>query len=1049
MLYNVAGPTIFSAEHDNGRVSDFYAITVTNAGNQPTNGSQITIADTLPSGLQAERVFGNSNTNTNNKKISEVCSSVSVGCTFTGVLEPGERLQMVVQVAVAPGTQGPVIDSATVSGGGAATVSTNVTTPIGSATESLAAPFGLAAVVQHVTNDEGSLDAQAGDHPFEATLNFSLNTVDALDASEEVRSAGGVGGEPAHTKDIVVEEPPGLVGDPDVVERCPQYDLKSNHCPPGSQIGVAFIGTLYRSEADGSLNSAPALPVYDIVPDRGYAAEFGFVVGDVPVPLYVTVNPETNYGVRLVTPGIPEQGAPQDVQFTFFGTPSTDLNTYNGLSHLGVNGTPLSFLDSPTDCSPEPATVRVSVDSWEHPGAWLPDGSPDYSDPNWITRSTAAVPTLTGCDLLQFDPSISVTPDTTQADEPAGVSVELQIPQAPQQFPALTTSDVKGTVVTLPSGMSLSPSAADGLQGCSDEQIALSSPEPATCPSASQVGTIQVKTPLLPEPLEGQVFLGDPHCDPCTNADASDGNMYRLFLQIAGPGVRVKKEGRIYANTSTGQLTSDFPDLPQVPINNVKLKFNSGLRAGLATPQTCGAATTSADYTPWSTPITADATPQSSFQVDWDGKGGACPSTLPFAPSFSAGTSNPDAGQFSPLTVTLGREDREQDLSSVQVRTPPGLLGMLSSVSLCGEPQADLGTCSQASQIGTLTVAAGPGSHPFYEHGQIYLTGPYKSAPFGLSIVVPTVAGPFNLGNVVVRAQVNVDPNTTALTVTTDPLPQILDGIPLRLRTTNVTIDRPDFVFNPSSCAQQSITAVTSGSQGTHSEASVPFAVSGCAGLAFHPRFEVSTSAHISRQDGASLDAKLIYPSGPQSAVAHVRVELPKQLPSRLTTLQHACPAAVFNTDPASCPTASIVGIAKAVTPVLPVPLTGPAYFVSHGGEAFPNLVIVLEGYGTRVDLVGDTYISKAGITSSTFNDVPDVPVNSFELILPEGPHSALAANGDLCKQKFAMPVSFAAQDGAQIKEDAKVHVTGCPKATASRAHRARARNARRNRRVK
>jgi len=404
---------------------------------------------------------------------------------------------------------------------------------------------------------------------------------------------------------------------------------------------------------------------------------------------------------------------------------------------------------------------------------------------------------------------------------------------------------------------------------------------------------------------------------------------------------------------------------------------------------------------------------------------------------FEAGTSNPNAGQLSPLTVTFNREDREQDFQQIKVTTPPGLLGSLSGVPLCGEPQADLGTCSAASQIGEMTVAAGPGSHPYYQKGMVYLTGPYRGAPFGLSIVVPTKAGPFNLGNVVVRARINVDPETTALTVTTDPLPQILDGIPLRLRKTNVTINRPGFIFNPTDCAQLHITATISGSQGTQTEESAPFAVAGCAGLPFGPKFTVATSGKTSRAAGASLDAKLVFPSGPQSNIARVKVELPKQLPSRLTTLQKACPDTVFKTNPAACPAGSAIGAVQAVTPILPVKLRGPVYFVSHGGAAFPNLVAVLQGYGVRVDLVGETFISKKGITSSTFTNVPDVPVSSFELFLPEGPGSALAANGNLCKDKLAMPTLFTAQDGAQLKQNTPIQVTGCPKAKAHKAHKA------------
>ena len=375
---------------------------------------------------------------------------------------------------------------------------------------------------------------------------------------------------------------------------------------------------------------------------------------------------------------------------------------------------------------------------------------------------------------------------------------------------------------------------------------------------------------------------------------------------------------------------------------------------------------------------------------------------------------------------------------------PPGLLGTLTGVPLCGQPQASLGTCSSASQIGSMTVAAGAGSHPFYEKGEVYLTGPYGGAPFGLSIVVPTVAGPFNLGNVVVRARISIDPATTALTVTSDPFPQVIDGIPLRLRTANVTIDRPGFIFNPTNCAQLQVSATIAGAQGSQAQVSAPFAVAGCAGLHFGPTFKVFTSGRTSRKDGASLDARLTFPAGAQSNIAKVKVELPKQLPSELKTLQKACPVGTFEANPAACPEASVIGVVKASTPILPVPLDGPVYFVSHAGEEFPALIAVLQGYGVRVNLAGKTFINKAGITSSTFENVPDVPVNSFELYLPEGPYSALAASRDLCTSKLLMPTLFIAQDGAQLKQNTPITVTGCPKAKtkAKRASAARAKKA-------
>ena len=1024
----VAGPTVFSSEHNGGEAPDTYELTVTNTGSGPTDGSPIVVNDQLPPSLKLTELQGDLDELPSQTPLS--CEAAVATCTYNAPLQPGQRLIVDVTLTVAPGTVGPVTDSAFVSGGGAPSASANVATSIGTAAESVAEPFGLAAVAAEVTGLDGLTDAQAGDHPYETTVSFSLNSQDGSRATGAYESAGGVGGLAAHTKDVVVDVPPGFVGDPGVVEKCPQVDIEAEQCPPNTQIGFARLAVLYRAPNPHE-RSGEVYPMYNVAPDKGYPAEFVFLIRGlgVAVPLYVSVTPDSNYGVRVITPGIPEIGSPVDVAVTFFGTPATDPNAYD-FYRTAVSGVPpTAFLDNPVDCSTAPQVTRVSVDSWQNPGRWLADGQPDFSDARWASKSTTQFPTLTGCELLQFNPSLSVTPDVTRADEPAGITVDLGVPQATQQFPALITPEIKNTTVTLPSGLSISPSAGDGLQGCSDAQIALSSASVGSCPSASQIGTVKVTTPLLAEPLEGQVFLGTPNCDPCSDADASDGNMYRIFLQFEGSGVVVKQEGHIYANTSTGQLTTTFKNIPQLPVSDVRLHFNSGLRAALATPQSCGTFTSTADLTPWSSPITPDATPISQFNVGWDGNGGVCPASLPFAPSFSAGTSNPNAGQLSPLTVTFNREDREQDFSQIKVVTPPGLLGSLSSVPLCGEPQADLGTCSAASQIGKMTVAAGPGSHPYYQQGSVYLTGPYKGAPFGLSIVVPTKAGPFNLGNVVVRAQISIDPHTTALTVTTDPLPQILDGIPLRLRTTNVTIDRPGFIFNPPDCAQQHITATVSGSQGAQSSVTVPFAVSGCAGLPFGPKFSVSTSGKTSRARGASLDAKVVFPPGAQSNIASVKVDLPKQLPSRLTTLQKACVAAVFDANPASCPVGSAIGIAKAITPILPVPLTGPVYFVSHGGEAFPSLIVVLQGYGVRVDLTAATFISKQGITSSTFRSIPDVPVNSFELYLPEGKSSALAANGNLCTQKLLMPTLFRAQDGAQFKQSTKIAVTDCPKA--------------------
>ena len=839
-IESLAVPTVFSVEHTS-KAPDTYMLAAVNTGSTSTDGTPIVVKDVLPPAVRATAVVGE----VESSGVSLSCGSpeVEVVCTYSGVLKSGESLRILVTVAVIAGTSEEITNTAMVSGGGALTVITSERTRAGSEQESLAVQFGLQSLGVSVVGPDGSKDSQAGEHPYENTVSFAFNTVPNV--ANGTYPDAGIAGRAASPKDFVADLPQGLLGDPAAVERCPQYKVPLNECPPASQVGVVKVVLI---PTVGERFHDEVLPVYNVVPTTGFPAQFEFtVLGKFPVVLYATLNPNDNYAVRVTVADIPAVGHVSSSRVTFFGTPDSDPNYLNRAHGSGAAAT--AFLENPTGCTDEPQQALLFTDAWQTPGATLEDGTPDLSDPNWLVFPTTIFSNVSGCEKLQFHPSIELTPQTTRADEPTGVAVDINEPQAPLESADLGSPAMKAATVTLPSGLSISPSAADGLEGCAGAQIALLSSAPGHCPLKSKIATVRVTTPLLSEQLEGSVFLEDPNCDPCSNADATDGNMFRMFLEVAGSGVVIKKEGVVYANTTTGQLTTTFADIPQAPISHIELRFNSGLRAALATPQSCGTFTTTSDLTPWSTPATPDSTPLSSFDVDWDGAGGACPSTLPFAPSFEAGTSNPDAGQFSPLTVSFHREDREQDIAGVQVTTPPGLLGSLSGIPLCGEPQADLGTCSVASQIGSMNVAAGPGGHPFYQHGEIYLTGPYKSAPFGLSIVVPTVAGPFHLGNVVVRAQIDIDPNSGALTVTSDPVPQIIDGVPLRLRLANVTVDRPNFTFNPTNCELHHIQATITGTQGAIAHEGVPFAVSGCAGLHFAPSFKAF-------DDGENLQGK-------------------------------------------------------------------------------------------------------------------------------------------------------------------------------------------------
>jgi hypothetical protein len=935
------------------------------------------------------------------------------------------------------------------------------------------------------------LFTQAGGHPWGLTTRADL-TSEAFD----IKPGGGTTEHlivpTREPRDIVGSLPPGLLGDPVAVPRCPLTQVTSSavQCPPDTQLGVAI---LHWQGGKESLK-----PIVNVTPAKGQSAEFAIeneTKFDTPLlTAHLVRTPQGEYGFTVASNEIPLV-ALTGFELTFWGVPADPshdplrgrfcgsvetgaaMNCEGGDQQSGLTAVP--FVTMPTDCSAGRETATLRTDSWEEPGSVAGGLYSGYAE-----RSTT-MPGVTGCDLLQFNPAIGVQPDKSLADEPVGLGVTLEVPQN-EKPESNATPHLRNAVVTFPEGLSISPGIVDGIQACNEsgregvnftgsesEEVGLNGElqlAAGHCPAASTVGTAEAITPLLPEPVKGHVYLARPLCggagqSPCTAQDALDGHLYQLYLELGGTGsladtgINIKAHGYVEANPATGQLTTVFENNPQTPFSELHVDLNGGPRAALDNPAVCGPALTTADFTPWSAPGetpegqlmpgTPDATPSSFYEVT------GCPNPSPWNPGFTAGTVTAQAGQFSAFTLDLSRQDREQYVKGIQVHTPPGLLGLLSSVTLCGEGEANAGTCTAASKIGTTKVASGAGSHPFEIAGDVYLTGPYDGAPFGLSIVVHVVAGPFNLGVVVVRARIAVDATDSTLTVTTDEtgphaVPQIVFGVPVRLKRVTVRIDRPNFMFNPTNCAAQQITAKISGSQEAVANVSSPFAVGGCKSLAFKPKFAVSTSGHTSRKNGASLDAKLSYPAsslGNEANIARVKVDLPKQLPSRLTTLQKACSAAMFNADPAACPAASIVGTVRASTPLLPVGLSGPVYFVSHGGEAFPSLIVVLQGDGVRVDLTGTTFISKAGITSSTFKTVPDVPVNTFELYLPEGKFSALAANGNLCTSKLAMPTAFVAQNGVELHETTKITVTGCPKA--KKAKRAKAKRASNNRRAK
>ena len=1031
-IHSVSMPTYVSPTAGGNVV-----VLANNDGAAPTEAANtITVTDSLPAGVTVTKAAIVEKPAHEHEPTACAHTTTTVSCTYSEALPANNTAALVVEIAVAAsGGAGtlPAPNAATVSGGGA--IAATARSPI--TVSAAPPPFGLSDFYFNATDAAGTEDIQAGSHPNALTVGFDLNSVtDPRPGTPSILPVESV-------KSVAVDLPLGLVGNPQTAEKCPQYLVvieDGTHCPAASVIGAVALSASGASYlVSQPANSAASVsPLFNVVPEHGYPAEFAFNYLSHAAFAYATVtHTAAGYALRTTVPAVTRSVVFKGVQLTFFGDPAVQ----DGGATL-----PAAFFSTSSDCAaPTTSAATLRVNPWAAPEHTIAENAP--------------MPLPAGCNRLQFEPTITVKPQTTQVDTPTGVTVDLKVPQN-EDAGGLATPDLKDATVTLPPGMSVAPPAANGLRGCpatgpeginlyaegpvdSQEPQGIQHLLPGHCPPASAIGTVKITTPLLPAPLEGRVYLAQPKCggegqSECTEADATNGNLFSLYIEAEGSGVNLKLPGRVAASPTTGQLTTTFTENPQFPFSELVLTLNAGPNAPLANPPTCGPATTTSDLVPWSSPETHDATPTSFYSVDSNGAGGACPPSPPFTPTFNAGTIAAESAASSPFTLTLNRHDGEQNVSALAVRMPPGLVGMLSAVPLCQEPQASAGTCPEASRIGTTTVAAGAGANPFWISGRVYLTAPYNGAPFGLTVVVPAKAGPFNLGNVIVRAAINVNRTTAAITVTSGPLPQIKDGVPFRLKTINVTIDRPGFMLNPTNCEQQAITGTVAAAQGAAASVSTPFAVGRCSSLPFKPSFTVSTQAKTSKASGASLDVKVAFPTRGEANIRAVKVDLPKQLPSRLTTLQKACPVAVFDANPAHCAAESIVGIAKAQTPVLPVTLSGPAYLVSHAAEAFPQLVVVLQGDGVRVDLAGQTFIRK-GITSSNFATVPDVPVSSFELYLPEGRFSALAAYGDLCKLKLQMPTKITGQNGAVIKQTTVIKVTGCPKAKkASRAKKAR-----------
>ncbi len=870
---------------------------------------------------------------------------------------------------------------------------------------------------------ESEFFTQAAGHPNFGISDFTLKTTEIKEGPfKGLFQPEGV------IRDLRVDVPAGLSTNPEAIPMCSMKDFESTQvkegvflksaCEESTRIGTNYV-TVLVEPVEGS-HAFAKVPlegaVYNLEQPEGLPSLFGIAIDLEPIfkaPVFahtlieggVAWNSDYHeyFNIRNLSPKLPL--------------------IRSRLVYAGNAGTG-GFLTNPSACN-GPQTTTIHIESYE-----------GEASTNHYTTPTGA----SGCSLVPFEPSITATPSTTKSDAADGASVELKVPQ--NQNPAeLGSADLDTARVTLPEGMTINPAAAYNIEACTEEQAGLKvessgerTTKPVTCPANSQIGSVAIEVPTLPaKSLSGPVYLGSP------NGGSITGPPYTIYFNAESKryGVAVRQKGLIEPNPTTGRLTAIFAENPQAPFNSLTMNITGNTAPGsvapLANPLACGAASTETQLIPYTGGALAKS-PFSVFTVDANGSGAACPAPLPFSLAQSTETQSTLAGAATSFKVTLTRPEGQQYLGQVKSVLPAGLLGAIPSVTLCDEAQANAGTCSSSSQIGTVNVTVGSG-RPYPFSGVAYLTGPYNGAPYGMSIVVPAVAGPFNLGNVVTRATINVEPYTGRLVVTST-LPQIVKGIPLRLQQVVISINRQNFLTNPTNCSVLATESTLGGfiipglAGGATQSLATPFQVGECNKLTFKPSLSAISGSKTSRANGASIEVKVTQ-GAKQANIRQVTMQLPKQLPSRGSTLRKACLAAVFETGPppGACSSGARVGGATVTTPDLPGTLSGPAYLVSHGGEAFPDLDLILRGDGVTIVLVGHTHVSTKGIITSNFESLPDAPITSATVNLPVGPQSLLAANGNLCREqsKLTAPTTIVGQNGTKITQKTKIAVRNCP----------------------
>jgi uncharacterized repeat protein (TIGR01451 family) len=1044
-VHSIAAPSHFPAGASTGIAG--YAIEVKNVGAAPTDGTPITITDALPAGLSLHPGTGANLLQfaldwNDEEALTSLCDpgppltcmtpttpiGPSGARTFDSVLKPGATLTMFVPLDVGP----PAVEGTaptnhlTVSGGGAAPVSLAEDTPV-SATP---APFGFQDSSFSLTDPDGNPQVHAGSHPNQ------LNTYFLLNSAVEGRGRIGPAGE---LKDVGVKLPPGLVVDPQATPvRCTAAQLESNDgdtplCPDASAVGVFHaVATAFGNVIPGFSGA-----VFNMVPPPGVPAEFGFEYGIVGNEIFVHilggVDSAGDYRLTAEVPNINEFGGATGADLDFWGSPSdpshdsrrgrcaTAVHIEDGMGVSGgdcpvlASDTPL--LTMPSACS-GPLATSFSADSWQEPGNFLTASA--------STEDSSGTPVgVSGCSALEFNPTLKARPTTNTADSPSGLEVDLHVPQT-ESLGQLATANLKDTTVTLPEGLVVNPAAANGLDAyaCSAAQIGLATPPGSTpihfsaahpsCPDAAKLGTVEVDTPLLEDPLPGAVYVAKPFDNPFNS-------LLALYIVVDDPasGVLIKLAGHVVPDPVTGRLTASFEENPQLPFEDFKLDFFGGPNGPLRTPATCGPYSTTSSLAPWSG--NPPASPHDDYSISQSPSGASCPSTpaaQPNSPAFDAGTLTPIAGAYSPFVLNLRREDGSQQFSRLTLTTPPGLVAKLAATPACpdqalaaaaaksGRAELASPSCPGASQIGTVNVAAGAGPAPYNAPGSVYLAGPYQGAPLSLAVITPAVAGPFDLGTVLVRAALHIDPTSAQITAVSDPIPQILAGIPLDLRSVQLHLDKPQFTLNGTSCDPLALSGSLLSGLGQTVPLSKRFQLGECGGLPFKPKLSLLLKGSTKRTANPALIATLRAKPG-EANTAFAQVTLPHAAFLDNAHLGLPCTRVQFAAGGGGgegCPPSSLIGRATAITPLLGYPLTANVYLRTNPAHKLPDLLVAFQGPPSqpiRFELAGKTDSVK-GALRNTFETAPDVPVSSFRLELFGGRKGLIELSNGLCADPTA-----------------------------------------------